>query len=238
MNLNKHYFLSLFLISSLAIAQDQTDSRAVLGPDDIVHGQSSVLEWEKFKRFERQLASAQKPEPDKDGELRDYARDSLRILGVKLMAMRFLEEKALLDRDISENPDYYTALLDALQESGIPKNEYRFLEEKMALFNQLGMERQLVRSRWWNMVLLILCLALLTLSLRLYGRRQKTHVPELSKQEATVRNLILQGKSNKEIAKELFISLSTVKTHITSIYGKLNVTNRQQLVKNGTGTST
>jgi len=43
--------------------------------------------------------------------------------------------------------------------------------------------------------------------------------------------LILQGKSNKEIANELFISLSTVKTHITNIYNKLKVSSRQELLR-------
>jgi transcriptional antiterminator len=48
-------------------------------------------------------------------------------------------------------------------------------------------------------------------------------------------------KSNKEIATELFISVSTVKTHITNIYKKLAVVNRTELVTrftNSTGTST
>ncbi|HDZ13708.1 MAG TPA: response regulator transcription factor [Pricia sp.] len=35
----------------------------------------------------------------------------------------------------------------------------------------------------------------------------------------------------KEIANELFISLSTVKTHITNIYGKLKVSGRQELLR-------
>ncbi|MGB7394497.1 MAG: LuxR C-terminal-related transcriptional regulator, partial [Pricia sp.] len=38
------------------------------------------------------------------------------------------------------------------------------------------------------------------------------------------------GKSNKEIAGELFISISTVKTHITNIYGKLKVSSRKELL--------
>jgi two-component system NarL family response regulator len=36
------------------------------------------------------------------------------------------------------------------------------------------------------------------------------------------------GKSNKEIAAELEISEATVKTHINSLLGKLNVTDRTQ----------
>ena len=36
-------------------------------------------------------------------------------------------------------------------------------------------------------------------------------------------------KTNKEIASELFISLSTVKTHINNLNKKLNVTSRKEL---------
>ena len=38
-------------------------------------------------------------------------------------------------------------------------------------------------------------------------------------------------KTNKEIGSELFISVSTVKTHINNLYKKLNVTSRDE-VKN------
>ncbi|UNC91189.1 DNA-binding response regulator [Candidatus Contubernalis alkalaceticus] len=39
------------------------------------------------------------------------------------------------------------------------------------------------------------------------------------------------GASNKEIAKKLCISLSTVKTHIINIYSKLHVSNRVEAVE-------
>jgi len=35
-----------------------------------------------------------------------------------------------------------------------------------------------------------------------------------------------QGRSNKEIAESLCISMATVKTHIINIYSKLGVSNR------------
>lgn len=44
---------------------------------------------------------------------------------------------------------------------------------------------------------------------------------------------ISQGLTNKEIASQLFISEQTVKTHINSIFKKLNVTRRTQLVPLG-----
>lgn len=53
----------------------------------------------------------------------------------------------------------------------------------------------------------------------------------LSKQEQKVMDLMLEDKSNKEIAEALFISLSTVKTHINNIYKKLNIASREELKK-------
>jgi len=41
--------------------------------------------------------------------------------------------------------------------------------------------------------------------------------------------LLLEGKTNKEIGEQLFISSNTVKTHVKNIYGKLNISNRIQL---------
>ncbi|WP_235296236.1 response regulator transcription factor [Portibacter marinus] len=51
----------------------------------------------------------------------------------------------------------------------------------------------------------------------------------VTEKEQEIIELILAGHSNKEIASQLFVSLSTVKTHITNIYAKLHVSSRKQL---------
>jgi DNA-binding CsgD family transcriptional regulator len=51
----------------------------------------------------------------------------------------------------------------------------------------------------------------------------------LSPREAEVIGLVLRGFSNREIEKRLFISLETVKKHLSNIYRKLGVKNRLQL---------
>lgn len=43
--------------------------------------------------------------------------------------------------------------------------------------------------------------------------------------------LTFEGSTNEEIARQLFISTSTLKNHLTTIYSKLNVKNRVQLMK-------
>ena len=49
-----------------------------------------------------------------------------------------------------------------------------------------------------------------------------------TQREKEVLEVLIKGKSNKEIADKLTITSHTVKAHIASIYEKLNVSNRVQ----------
>lgn len=51
---------------------------------------------------------------------------------------------------------------------------------------------------------------------------------DLTQRELEVLKLIAQGKSNQEIADDLFITLKTVKTHVSNILAKLEVSDRTQ----------
>lgn len=59
----------------------------------------------------------------------------------------------------------------------------------------------------------------------------------LSPREVEVLRLVAQGKGNSEIAQELFISLYTVKNHISNILEKLGVENRIQAAVRAVGES-
>jgi DNA-binding CsgD family transcriptional regulator/tetratricopeptide (TPR) repeat protein len=52
---------------------------------------------------------------------------------------------------------------------------------------------------------------------------------ELTAQEAQIAHLVREGLSNPEIGARLFISPRTVEWHLTSIFGKLDITSRRQL---------
>lgn len=58
--------------------------------------------------------------------------------------------------------------------------------------------------------------------------REKAH---LTAREKEVLQLMTQGRSNEEIAKELCVSVNTVKYHASNIYGKLGAKNRLEAVK-------
>jgi DNA-binding NarL/FixJ family response regulator len=53
----------------------------------------------------------------------------------------------------------------------------------------------------------------------------------LSQREREVMRLIARGYAYKEVAKELFISIKTVETHVSSVLRKLQLSNRHQLTR-------
>jgi len=63
------------------------------------------------------------------------------------------------------------------------------------------------------------------------GRTGTTPAGELTPQEAAVARLAGDGRTNREIAKQLFLSVNTVETHLTHVYRKLGIKRRTQLTR-------
>ncbi len=60
--------------------------------------------------------------------------------------------------------------------------------------------------------------------------RQIKTLDPLTDREQEVLQLILSGKSNREIGRDLFISENTVKTHARNIFSKYDVGSRAELI--------
>lgn len=68
----------------------------------------------------------------------------------------------------------------------------------------------------------------------LYKRKRSNsqdQIAALSVQERKVFALLELGKSNKEISQELNIGVNTVKSHVSSIYSKLDISSRKEVLK-------
>ena len=61
-------------------------------------------------------------------------------------------------------------------------------------------------------------------------RPTKQPAMDLTEREMEVLNLVVQGNSNQLIAETLFISLATVKAHISNILSKLQVSSRAEAI--------
>jgi DNA-binding NarL/FixJ family response regulator len=59
----------------------------------------------------------------------------------------------------------------------------------------------------------------------------KTALDRLSNTELNILKLVACGKSNQEIADKLFISVHTVKKHVSNIFKKLNISSRSEARK-------
>ena len=65
-------------------------------------------------------------------------------------------------------------------------------------------------------------------ALALIDRRRTTSEPQLTAREREVLALVGEGMSNRLIAKQLGIAEKTVKTHLTSVFTTIGVTDRTQ----------
>ena len=189
------------------------------------------LEWQKFNQFESNLKLNDEAIFRK--KYKPFVKDSLQILMVKLIGIKQLDDKNLLEKDIQENQSYYLSLLDDFKTSDLNPNDYAHLESKINMAELSEVNEKYSMSLWWNgvSVFLIIGLFFSVFQLRKKVNNQiQISVPKLSEREAIIKKLILEGKSNKEIASDLFISLSTVKTHLTSLYKKLGVSGRKEIL--------
>ena len=88
----------------------------------------------------------------------------------------------------------------------------------------------------WNYVLWAFLLISMLLNIYFWlsfkqTKRTSNALENLTKQEQNILTLILENKSNKEIAEALFVSVSTIKTHVNNLFKKLNVQSREEIKK-------
>jgi len=228
----KKYIFLLFIITFKLFGQNSTKIIPTnkISPSEVYNKEYNFIneEEQKFKKFKKQIKSV--TTEDYLEKIRAYSKDSLKTLAIKLLSVKELNEKKLLQKDISLNSEYYIRLLDELKSSEINNQEYFFLEKELNSYYLINLEKKQTLSITVNIIFGIIILVLIYIICSIKSEKRLNIIEELSNQEIKVKKYIIDGKSNKEIAEELFISLNTVKTHITNIYSKLNVSNRKELI--------
>ncbi|MBV5326230.1 MAG: response regulator transcription factor, partial [Chlorobium sp.] len=116
-------------------------------------------------------------------------------------------------------------LLDEIKAFGIYGIFYS--TDKFELISK-GIRQVLVGDHWLSRGLLIRSLQ----STREEMRKEKSYTQQalLTQREQEILTLIATGHDSQLIAEQLFISPNTVKTHVSNIYKKIDVTNRVQAI--------
>ena len=135
-------------------------------------------EWQKMRKFEASLfvdnttANQNLSDAYLQG-VSNYTKDSIQILMVKLIGIRQLDNRNLLEKDIAKNPDYYLALLKELKESELDRSEYLFLENKLAFLTTEVAENKFRQSFALNVFMGILLIGLIIFAYRFIRRKEE-----------------------------------------------------------------
>ncbi|PCH77150.1 MAG: hypothetical protein COB98_04240 [Flavobacteriaceae bacterium] len=162
------------------------------------------------------------------------------------MAKRMMIEKKI-EKDlfkIAESSDYFLVSLYAIYEGKFESNNAsnaffyksfiaKWKNEENDYFKSL--RRQMPQKTHGNLNLLMIIIGVIGLSGTLYLFRkkifnQKRTLNELSFQERKIFELLRQGLTNQEISSQCSISINTVKSHVSSVYSKLDIKSRKEIL--------
>lgn len=137
-------------------------------------------------------------------------------------------------KDVATN-SYYSALSERL-ETKYPNTVFTKLYQEEIATDQLLASQKSPSNSYWKWILVGLLAISLLFNVFLIMRQKsiqkeqkENSLEKLTTQEQKIVDEILKDKTNKEIAADLFISVSTVKTHINNLYKKMNVTSREEI---------
>lgn len=133
--------------------------------------------------------------------------------------------KSKFETDIKDNTEYYQNFVE------------KWKDENSVYFKNFRTKIPAKKNTFDSRILIVFGIILsFILGYFLNGRiknslsKKSKQLKLLSVQERKIYSLLKEGKSNKEISEEFNIGVSTVKSHVSTIYGKLNVKSRKEIV--------
>ena len=165
-------------------------------------------------------------EPDKALPLLDHALQSAQAVGRQGNTVPLLALKAVVQH-AQGDPGQALATLGQALELAEPEGYVRaFVDERAPMARLL--RRILTRSPASQYVRRLL--EALGESVKIEPQITSKLIEPLSQRELEVLRLIVDGATNREIADDLVITVNTVKRHVSTIFRKLEVSNRTQAI--------
>jgi LuxR family maltose regulon positive regulatory protein len=165
-------------------------------------------------------------EPEKALPLLDHALQSTQAVGRLGNAIHILVVQAIAYHAQGQSEQAFTKLEQAL-ELAEPEGYVRvFVDEGEPMARLL--RRLLTRSPASEYVGRLL--EALGAPVKMEPSIARKLIDPLSQRELEVLRLIVDGATNQEIARELVLTVNTVKRHISNIFAKLHVSNRAQAI--------
>ena len=222
-------------VTHLALCGAFTRGRAVWArtPGEVEENEMMIrlaeAGWERENPAFRQMFASQFL-PDGSAEQHRSFTDLMRITTSANNAGRLLREFAVIDiRELARSVKCPTLVLHAREDGRIPFDEGRLVASLIADARFVPLESR-------NHILLETepAWAQLTAELRMFlpaaTAAEEGAFGQLSSREREVLALIAEGLDNHQIAGRLFLSEKTVRNHINSIFGKLDVHSRGQAI--------
>lgn len=126
--------------------------------------------------------------------------------------------------DYLKTPKFYKAYLSKWESQN--NSYFKFFRQKFPVSKNSSTNNETVKY----IIYLVSFISILLIIVFIYFKRAKQKIKKLSIQERKIFDLIRNGLSNKEISAECNIELTTVKSHVTSIYSKLKIRSRKEAI--------
>ncbi|PTN09874.1 helix-turn-helix transcriptional regulator [Mangrovibacterium marinum] len=168
--------------------------------------------------------------------IREFVTNSSDAI-VGLFALYHIEDR---ETDFLRNGSFYFDFQERLKAQypqAMYTAAYDDLLNNLVGYRDLVCEIPRITKPWRSWIIGAEALIIVLLAIWVYrlksqgsGKNEVDYFGLLTEKERTIWEALAAGKTNKEIAADLFIELSTVKTHINNLYKRLGVSNRKEAI--------